>query len=89
MSRKGDCFDNAVAESFFATLKKEYVYQTTFKTRQQAGLGIFDYIETWYNKERIHSFLNGDSPTEFEMKYWAQKTNNDIIKLGSYLASGF
>lgn len=66
MSRKGDCWDNAVAESFFATLKKEYVYQTTFKTRLEAQLGIFDYIEAWYNTERIHSTLNGLSPNEFE-----------------------
>ena len=66
MSKKGDCWDNAVAESFFATLKKEYVYQTIFKTRTEAQLGIFDYIEAWYNKERIHSTLNGLSPDEFE-----------------------
>jgi putative transposase len=79
MSRKGDCWDNAVAEGFFATLKKEYVYQTTFKTREQAKLGVFDFIEAWYNKERIHSFLNGDSPIEFEMKYWAQNATNDIM----------
>ena len=66
MSRKGDCWDNAVAESFFATLKKEYIYQTRFKTRVCAQLGIFDYIETWYNKERIHSFLDNLSPNQFE-----------------------
>ncbi|MDD3267410.1 MAG: IS3 family transposase [Burkholderiales bacterium] len=88
MSRKGDCWDNAVAESFFATLKKEYISQTQFKTREQAKLGIFDYIETWYNKERIHSYLNGDSPIEFEMKYCKQNIN-DTIKLGSYHACGF
>lgn len=81
MSRKGDCWDNAVAESFFATLKKEYVYQTKFKTREQAQLGIFDYIEVWYNKERIHSYLNGDSPVEFEMKYWSQLVVNDRMSL--------
>tara|TARA_B110000503_G_scaffold107908_1_gene161236 strand:+ start:458 stop:1384 length:927 start_codon:yes stop_codon:yes gene_type:complete len=67
MSKKGDCWDNAVAESFFATIKKEYIYQTHFKTRQEAELGVFDYVETWYNKERIHSLLNGLSPDEFEM----------------------
>jgi len=66
MSKKGDCWDNAVAESFFATLKKEYVYQTIFKSRLEAQLGIFDYIEAWYNKERIHATLNGLSPNEFE-----------------------
>ena len=66
MSRKSDCWDNAVAESFFATLKKEYVYQTHFKNRISAQLGIFDYIETWYNKERIHSILGDLSPNQFE-----------------------
>lgn len=88
MSRKGDCWDNAVAESFFATLKKEYVYQTSFKTRAEAQLGIFDYIETWYNKERIHSYLNGDSPLEFEMKYWEQKATNGIMEQVSCSVSG-
>jgi transposase InsO family protein len=88
MSKKGDCWDNAVAESFFATLKKEYVYQTQFKTREQAKLGIFDYIETWYNKERIHSYLDGDSPDEFEMNYWSQNVANDIMEQVSYSACG-
>ena len=72
MSRKGDCWDNAVAESFFATLKKEYVYQTNFKTRESAQLGIFDYIETWYNKVRNHSTLGGLSPDEFEFFHQAR-----------------
>jgi transposase InsO family protein len=66
MSRKGDCWDNAVAESFFATLKKEYIYQTDFNTRLEAQIGIFDYIEAWYNKERSHSTLKGMSPSQFE-----------------------
>lgn len=89
MSRKGDCWDNAVAESFFATLKKEYVYQTEFTTRNQAQLGIFDYIEAWYNNERIHSYLNGDSPIEFEMKYWSQKMTNGTMRHEPYQVSGF
>jgi len=80
MSRKGDCWDNAVAESFFATLKKEYVYQTQFKTREQAKLGIFDYIETWYNKVRNHSTLEGLSPNEFEMKYYYENSGTFMIK---------
>ena len=66
MSKKGDCWDNAVAESFFASLKKEYVHNTHFKTRIQAQLRVFDYIEAWYNNERSHSTLNGLSPCEFE-----------------------
>lgn len=78
MSKKGDCWDNAVAESFFATLKKEYVYQTIFKTRTDAQLGIFDYIETWYNRIRFHSTLNGLSPMEFEAKYQFENMNNNL-----------
>lgn len=76
MNKKADCWDNAVAESFFATLKKEYVYQTAFKTRVEAHLGIFDYIETWYNKERIHSTLGGVSPNQFEQIYHHLEANN-------------
>jgi transposase InsO family protein len=88
MSKKGDCYDNAVAESSFATLKKEYVYHVIFNTRLEAQLGIFDYIEAWYNKERIHSTLNGLSPNEFEAlnrhKFLStyreiNNINNDII----------
>lgn len=57
MSRKGNCWDNAVAESFFKTLKKETVYHNKFITRQEAKKEIFEYIELWYNKKRIHSAL--------------------------------
>jgi transposase InsO family protein len=57
MSRKGDCWDNAVAESFFKTLKVECVYQNKYRTRKQAALSIFEYIETWYNTGRIHTTL--------------------------------
>lgn len=89
MSRKGDCWDNAVAESFFATIKKEYIYQTTFKTRIDAQLGIFDYIEAWYNTERIHSHLDYISPNEFELCYQQKLAKSDqMVNSGSYLASG-
>lgn len=85
MSRKGNCWDNAVAESFFATLKKEYVYQTTFKTRAIAQLGIFNYIETWYNKVRSHSTLGWLSPDEFEQIHHhtlnAEALNIDAVKV--------
>ena len=57
MSRKGDCWDNAVAESFFKTIKVECVYQNKYKTKDQAVLSIFEYIETWYNTRRIHTTL--------------------------------
>ena len=66
MSRKGDCFDNAVAESFFGTLKSELVYHERFRTREEARTSIFDYIETFYNRRRLHSYLNYLSPEEFE-----------------------
>ena len=57
MSRKGNCWDNAVAESFFASLKKELVHRTRFPTQQQARSAIFDYIENFYNRRRRHSTL--------------------------------
>ena len=69
MSRKGNCWDNAVAENFFGIMKKEYVSQTKFETRNDAKLGIFDYIEAWYNTQRIHSKLGYLTPAEFDGLY--------------------
>lgn len=66
MSKKGDCWDNAVAESFFGTLKSELVHHEKYKTREQARLSVFDYIEVFYNKRRLHSHLNYVSPENFE-----------------------
>jgi len=66
MSRKGDCWDNAVAESFFGRLKNELVHHENYKTSEQARLSIFDYIESFYNRKRSHSYLNYVSPDEFE-----------------------
>ena len=57
MSRKGNCWDNAVAESFFKNLKMEWVYQRKYRSRMQAALSVFEYIESWYNTDRIHSAL--------------------------------
>lgn len=57
MSRKGNCWDNAVAESFFKTIKTELIYHQKYETKQQAALSIFEYIETWYNKNRRHQKL--------------------------------
>lgn len=65
MSRKGNCWDNAVAESFFKTIKTEMIYQQIYKTRAKASLAIFEYIEIWYNRKRRHSFLGYLSPLEF------------------------
>ena len=66
MSRKGDCYDNAVAESFFATLKTELVYPNFFATRLEARSKIFEYIEIYYNRMRLHSYLNYMTPDKFE-----------------------
>jgi len=64
MSRKGNCWDNAVAESFFKTIKTESLYRFKFKNIEQVYLAIFDYIDGWYNTVRIHSSLGGKSPKE-------------------------
>ena len=66
MSRRGDCWDNAVAESFFATLKRELIHRRDFITRAQAQQEIFDYIEVFYNRQRKHSYLGYVTPVEFE-----------------------
>lgn len=65
MSRKGDCWDNAVAESFFKSLKTELVYGSKLISREQMELEIFEYIEIWYNKKRRHSALNYKTIEEF------------------------
>ena len=66
MSRRGNCWDNAVAESFFSTLKKERVKKRIYKTRDMARADIFDYVEVFYNRQRRHSHLGGVSPEAFE-----------------------
>jgi transposase InsO family protein len=66
MSRPGNCWDNAVVESFFATLKSELVYLRRFQTRQEAKNEIFEYLEGFYNRQRRHSTLGYLSPVEFE-----------------------
>jgi transposase InsO family protein len=66
MSRKGDCWDNAVAESFFATLELELIVNSDWPTRDAAQRAIFRYIETWYNRERLHSTLGYRSPAAYE-----------------------
>ena len=65
MSRKGNCWDNAVAESFFKSLKSEWLDGKVFKTRRQAELEVFHYIEIWYNRSRLHSTLGYKSPEEY------------------------
>ena len=66
MSRKGECHDNAVAESFFHTLKDELVYNEDYVSRHEAKQSIFKYIELYYNRQRLHSYLNYKAPLEYE-----------------------
>ena len=68
MSRKGDCFDNACAESFFSTLKNELVHHQTFQSREEARTAIFDYIEVFYNRQRLHQTLGYLAPAEYERR---------------------
>jgi transposase InsO family protein len=68
MSRKANCYDNSQMESFWSTLKLELVYRTQFQTRASATVEIFDYIERFYNRRRLHSSLDYCSPVDFEAK---------------------
>ncbi len=72
MSRKGNCWDNAVAESFFKTMKTEMVYHCKFATRQQARLAVFEYIEGFYNRKRRHSALGYLAPCQYENQLYNQ-----------------
>lgn len=74
MSRRGNCWDNAPTESFFASLKKEMVYRTKFTTREQARGAVFHWIEVWYNRTRRHSTLGYISPEAFERQHQQQQT---------------
>ena len=66
MSRRGNCWDNAVAESFFASLKKERIKKRIYKNRELAIADVSDYINSFYNRTRRHRHLGGDSPETFE-----------------------
>jgi putative transposase len=70
MSRRGNCHDNAVAESFFQLLKRERIQRKTYGTREDARQDVFDYIEMFYNPKRRHSFSNDLSPVEYEKQYF-------------------
>ncbi len=67
MSRAGNCYDNAAMESFWSTLKWELIYRLDLTTRAQAKIHIFDYIEVFYNRQRLHSALNYRCPVDFEL----------------------
>ena len=66
MSRKGNCWDNAVAESFFRIIKTELIYHCNYQTREEASQDIFEYIEVFYNRKRLHSSIGYVSPAQFE-----------------------
>lgn len=74
MSSKGDCWDNAVAESFFKTLKSELIYHRKFANRESAKLEVFRYIEGFYHSKRIHSALGYKTPNEMELFYKSNRT---------------
>jgi transposase InsO family protein len=71
MGSKGDAYDNAVAESFFATLKKELIHRQSWPTRRELSSAVFEYIEAFYNRERRHSTLGMHSPTDYEKLLYA------------------
>jgi putative transposase len=79
MGSKGDCFDNAVCESFHATLEKELLRSRSFKTRQEARTAIFDWIEAWYNPTRRHSRLENISPDQYERNHHSASTERPDI----------
>jgi putative transposase len=69
MSRRGNCHDNAVAESFFSNLKNELTHHTIYETRQAAKEDISEYIETYYNRERLHQTLGYRTPAAVDASY--------------------
>jgi putative transposase len=81
MGRAGHCYDNALCESFFATLKTEWVDRHSYATRQEARLSVFTFIEGWYNHHRLHSGLGQQSPVAFEQAY------HDRAAIGEALSS--
>ncbi len=79
MSAKGDCWDNAPVESFFATLKKELIHQRNYASREEARLEVFEFIEVYYNRQRRHSTLDYLSPNEFEEKSSSQSSQIELV----------
>lgn len=75
MSRKGNCYDNACAESFFSTLKNELIHLRRFKTREGAKQAIFEYIEVYYNRQRRHSSLGYLTPLEFNRQFMKKEAS--------------
>ena len=80
MSSTGNCYDNAITESFFHSLKTELIFWNSYQTREEAKRSIFEYIEIFYNRQRLHSALNYLSPVEFELK-----NRKELIEKVAYL----
>ena len=88
MGTVGDAYDNAMAESFFATLECELIDRRSWKTKAEARLAIFTWIESWYNPLRRHSGLGLRSPNAFERSLNLQKSNIDIIEANDLVREG-
>jgi putative transposase len=67
MSRSGNCYDNAYVESWFASLKKKWIYRSRYNTEEELKALVFEYIEIWYNKKRTHSSLGYLSPVDYKL----------------------
>ena len=80
MSRRGNCFDNAVVESFFHTLKTHIIHDCYYKTRKLANKALFEYIEIYYNRIRRHSANGRVSPEQYEQQYYQ---NEKMIEVGT------
>lgn len=84
MSGKGNCYDNAITESFFSTFKKELIYLTNFETKEQASVEIFEFIEIFYNRKRLHSALGYQSPLEFILKENFENKKDELLINNNY-----
>ena len=83
MSRKGNCYDNAVMESFFASLKKELIHRCRFKTREEARTKVFEWIEVWYNRKRRHSAIGYMAPVVFEEQQQGIEQSNQPSRIAA------
>ena len=83
MGSVGDCYDNAVCETFHASIKKERIYRRSWPTRAEARAAVFEYIEAWYNPRRRHSTLGYLSPVEFEREHVEHALKDPISGNGS------
>lgn len=88
MGTVGDAYDNAMAESFFATLECELIDRRSWKTKTEARLAIFTWIESWYNPLRRHSGIGQCSPNAFERRLNSEKSDIDIIEANDLVTEG-